>query len=129
MPDPSLSRLGEYPKRGPSGTIDETSLISELIHLAEIQLAESHATIREQNTYALALAGFGGTIISIVVAAQRSLGPHWWLPIPGLAVAGSIAALGSTRIARDMLGPDPKLFYEGSERRHRRTRLPNCWWT
>jgi hypothetical protein len=92
--------------------IDETSLLSELVQLAEMQLTESHAAIREQNTYALALAALGATMISIVVAAQAPLGARWWSPVPGLILAIVIAALGSSQITEDKLGPDPKLFYE-----------------
>ena len=87
------------------------TLLTALIELAEVQLTESWAEVRDQNTYALALAALGIAVIGIVAAAQAQLGGDWWVPIPGLAVS-SIVALVGTRRVRASLGPDPESFYQ-----------------
>jgi hypothetical protein len=89
----------------------QAPLLAALIELAEVQLSESWAEIRDQNTYALALAALGVAVIGIVAAIQGPLGHEWWVPIPGLAAA-SVAALVSTRyIDVPSMGPDPGDFY------------------
>jgi hypothetical protein len=89
---------------------DPIPILSALIELAEVQLGEAWAEIRDQNTYALALAGLGVAAIGIVVAAQNPLGKSWWTPIPGLGFA-SLLALVETRRARSDLGPEPASFF------------------
>ena len=89
---------------------DPIPILTALIELAEVQLAEAWAEIRDQNTYALALAALGVATAGIVVAAQPQLGGHWWVPIPGLAVASFLALFG-TRRAHTELGPEPTSFY------------------
>jgi len=86
-------------------------ILTALIALAQVQLAEAWAEVRDQNTYALALAALGIAVIGIVAAVQTQLGGDWWVPIPGLAVTSIVALLG-TRRARARLGPDPVSFYE-----------------
>jgi hypothetical protein len=75
---------------------DPIPVLTALIEMTEVQLAEAWAEVRDQNTYALALAGLNVAIMGIVVAAQVTLGPHWWIPIPGLAVV-TVTALVGTR--------------------------------
>jgi hypothetical protein len=89
---------------------DPIPILTALIDLAEVQLAEAWAEVRDQNTYALALSGLGVAVIGICVAAQASLGARWWVPIPGLALASFLALLG-TRRAKTDLGPEPTSFY------------------
>lgn len=89
---------------------DPSDLLRELIQLAEVQLAESWAVTRDQNTYALALSALGVALMGVVVAAQSVLGSHWWVPLPGLGVASFYAIIG-TRRAHSGLGPDPAAFY------------------
>jgi hypothetical protein len=89
---------------------DQIPILTALIELAEVQLVEAWAEVRDQNTYALALAGFGVATAGIVVAAQTSLGGRWWVPIPGLAVASFLALFGTRRAHTD-LGPEPTSFY------------------
>jgi hypothetical protein len=86
-------------------------ILTALIALAQQQLAEAWAEVRDQNTYALAVAALGIAVIGIVAAIQGPLGHRWWVPIPGLAVTSIVALLG-TRRARARLGPDPVSFYE-----------------
>lgn len=90
---------------------DKTPILTALLRLAEVQLAEAWATVRDQNSYALALAGLGVAIVGIVVAGQNELGTDWWVPIPGLGLAISIALIGTRRGTSD-LGPSPSSFYE-----------------
>jgi hypothetical protein len=85
-------------------------ILTALIELAQVQLTEAWAEVRDQNTYALALAALGIAVIGIVAAAQTQLGGDWWVPIPGLAVS-SVVALFGTRRVRASLGPDPESFY------------------
>lgn len=89
----------------------EVPLLKALVDLAQVQLTESWAEVRDQNAYALALAALGVAVIGIVAAVQSQLGDDWWVPIPGLAAASIVALLG-TRRARARLGPDPVGFYE-----------------
>jgi hypothetical protein len=93
-----------------SAAPDPTPLLRELIGLAEVQLAESWAVTRDQNTYALALSALGVAIMGVIVTAQSVLGSDWWVPLPGLATASVVAILG-TRQANSELGPDPAAFY------------------
>jgi hypothetical protein len=89
---------------------DPTPVLTALIKMTEVQLAEAWAVARDQNTYALALAGLGVAVMGIVVAAQNALGADWWVPIPGLAVTTLVALLGTTRRGSD-LGPEAASFY------------------
>ena len=54
--------------------------------------------------------GVGVAVIGIIVAIQTTLGHRWWVPIPGLAIASSLALFG-TRRAHAGLGPDTMGFY------------------
>ncbi len=89
---------------------DPIPVLTALIELAEMQLAEAWAEIRDQNTYALALSALGVGIIGVVVAAQTALGCRWWVPIPGLGLASFVALIGTLRVKTD-LGPEPISFY------------------
>jgi hypothetical protein len=95
----------------PGGSDPPIPVLEALIALAQVQLTEAWAEVRDQNTYALALAALGIAVIGIVAAIQGPLGHDWWVPIPGLAVTSIVALLG-TRRARARLGPDPVSFYE-----------------
>jgi len=86
-------------------------ILEALIAHAEVQLAEAWAEVRDQNTYALALAALGIAVIGIVAALQSQLGSDWWVPIPGLGLS-SIVALVGTRRVRPGLGINPARFYE-----------------
>jgi len=83
-----------------------------LIQLAEVQLTESWAEVRDQNTYALALAALGVAVIGIVAAAQSQLGGDWWVPIPGLVVTSVVALFGTLRVRPTGLGINPTFFYD-----------------
>jgi hypothetical protein len=89
-------------------------MLTALIELVEVQLAEMWAQVRDQNTYMLGFAGLGFAGIGIVAAAQSVLGKHWWVPIPGLFVT-SVFALLSTRVATSNLGPRAPDFYDAFE--------------
>jgi hypothetical protein len=86
-------------------------VLTALVGLAQVQLTEAWAEVRDQNTYALALAALGIAVIGIIAAAQAQLGGDWWVPIPGLGLS-SIVALFGTRRVRASLGPDPESFYQ-----------------
>ena len=86
-------------------------ILTALIGLAEVQLTEAWAEVRDQNTYALALAALGIAVIGIIAAAQTQLGGDWWVPIPGLGLSSIVALIG-TRRGRRGLGINPALFYE-----------------
>lgn len=90
---------------------DPIPVLTALIEMTEVQLAEAWAEVRDQNTYALALAGLSVAIMGIVVAAQGALGSQWWIPMPGLAVV-TLTALVGTRGRATNLGPDAASFYE-----------------
>jgi hypothetical protein len=85
--------------------------LTALIALAQAQLAETWAEVRDQNTYALALAALGIAIIGIVAAVQAQLGGDWWVPIPGLGLSSMMALVGTRRV-RPGLGINPARFYE-----------------
>jgi hypothetical protein len=86
-------------------------VLAALVALAQVQLTEAWAEVRDQNTYALALAALGIAVIGIIAAAQAQLGGDWWVPIPGLGLS-SIVALVGTRRVRPGLGINPARFYE-----------------
>jgi hypothetical protein len=86
-------------------------ILDALIGVAQVQLAEAWAEVRDQNTYALALAALGIAVIGIVAALQSQLGDDWWVPIPGLGFS-SIVALVGTRRVRPGLGINPARFFE-----------------
>jgi O-antigen/teichoic acid export membrane protein len=86
-------------------------LVTALVGLAQVQLTEAWAEVRDQNTYALALAALGIAVIGIIAAAQAQLGGDWWVPIPGLGLS-SIVALVGTRRVRPGLGINPARFYD-----------------
>lgn len=88
----------------------QVPLLAALIEFAQTQLVESWAEIRDQNTYALAVAALGVAVIGIVAATQSTLGDHWWVPVPGLAVTSFVALFGTRRV-RPGFGPDPARFY------------------
>lgn len=91
---------------------DRVLLLTELLRLGEEQLADLWAEAREQNTYALGLAGVGVTIMSILAVAQTALGADWWVPIPGLTIAIGIALVGTNTARKTYHGPDPAAFYD-----------------
>jgi len=76
------------------------SVLEALIALAQVQLTEAWAEVRDQNSYALALAALGIAVIGIIAAVQAQLGGDWWVPIPGLAVTSIVALLGTRRRPR-----------------------------
>ena len=49
---------------------EPTQTLSALVDLVEVQLAEAWGEVRDQNTYALALAGLGVAVMGIVVGAH-----------------------------------------------------------
>ncbi len=105
---------------------DQTPVLTALLRLAELQLAEAWATVRDQNSYALALAGLGVAVVGTVVAGQNALGNDWWVPIPGL-VLGVLAALIVTRgVARVTSAHHHRASMRGSARTHPRLRASNC---
>jgi hypothetical protein len=86
-------------------------VLEALIAHAEVQLAEAWAEVRDQNTYALALAALGIAVIGIIAAVQAQLGGDWWVPIPGLVLTSIVALVGTRRVEAS-LGPDPERFYQ-----------------
>jgi hypothetical protein len=70
-------------------------VLEALIAHAEVQLAEAWAEVRDQNTYALALAALGIAVIGIIAAVQAQLGGDWWVPIPGLVLTSIVALVGT----------------------------------
>jgi hypothetical protein len=86
-------------------------ILTALIALAQVQLAEAWAEVRDQNTYVLALAALGIAVIGIVAAIQGPLGHEWWVPIPGLGLSSTVALVGTRRVEAS-LGPDPERFYQ-----------------
>jgi len=86
-------------------------VLTELVGLAQVQLTEAWAEVRDQNTYALALAALGIAVIGIIAAVQTQLGGDWWVPIPGLFVSSFVALVGTRRVEAS-LGPDPERFYQ-----------------
>jgi hypothetical protein len=87
-------------------------ILTALIELAQVQLAEAWAEVRDQNTYALALAALGIAVIGIIAAAQTQLGGDWWVPIPGLGLSSIVALVGTRRVRPAGLGINPARFYE-----------------
>ena len=102
---------GGYDARAMAEPDSPVPVLMALIALAQAQLAESWAEVRDQNTYALALAALGIAVIGIVAAIQSPLGHDWWVPIPGLAVTSVVALVGTRRVRADF-GPNPASFYE-----------------
>lgn len=86
-------------------------VLTALVALAQVQLTEAWAEVRDQNTYALALAALGIAVIGIIAAAQAQLGGEWWVPIPGLGLSSIVALVGTRRVGAS-LGPDPERFYQ-----------------
>ena len=85
-------------------------VLEALIALAQVQLTEAWAEVRDQNTYALALAALGIAVIGIVAAIRARSATTGGCRSP--ASPSSIVALLGTRRARARLGPDPVSFYE-----------------
>lgn len=100
-------------------------VLTALVGLAQVQLTETWAEVRDQNTYALTLAALGIAVIGIIAAAQAQLGGDWWVPIPGLGLS-SIVALFGTRRARASLGPTPKASTRSTMTRQRERRSRSC---
>jgi hypothetical protein len=84
--------------------------VQALIGLAHRHIGEGLSRAANIDTQALGLIGLDAGLIAIVLAAHETLGPHYWVAIPGLAVsillAGSVLA-----VTRFDIGPDPEQLY------------------
>jgi hypothetical protein len=80
--------------------------------LAQAQLTSRQAYAEHVDTLALGMLGFDAALITIVVAAQKTLGSNWFVPLFGLGIS-SLAFMYTFAIGRRNaeIGPDPGLFY------------------
>ena len=101
-------------------------VLEALIAFAQVQLTEAWAEVRDQNTYALALAALGIAVIGIIAAVQSQLGGDWWVPI--LACSSRASWPWSARAAsKPALALTPNASTKTTVRWQRRTRWRSCF--